>query len=153
MEQEYLSDNDIAAITATDDHTACFNIKGLFLGKCVKIVDGDTIHLVMKFGGNLQRFTCRLYGYNAAEIHSEDPRELEVAVGAKTYLSNLIYNKLIIVEALGFEKYGRLLANIYLSDDFEKTHMLTTAGAKCIKNIMIESGFGKEYFGKGEKKW
>lgn len=45
--------------------------------------------------------------------------------------------KIVILECLDFDKYGRLLANVRLTKDDEKT----------VNRMMIELGHGKEYYG------
>ena len=60
---------------------------------------------------------------------------------AKEYLKTLINNKLVILHAKKFDKYGRLLVDIYSQND---TNMSINAK-------MIQSGNGYEYHG-GKKR-
>lgn len=41
-----------------------------FLGKILKIVDGDTVRIALKLSGSLTRFTFRLNGVDTPESRS-----------------------------------------------------------------------------------
>ena len=58
--------------------------------KCVKCYDADTIHIVIYYGNQLQRFVCRLLGIDSAEIKTSNLLEKEHAIKARDYLSNFI---------------------------------------------------------------
>jgi endonuclease YncB( thermonuclease family) len=45
------------------------------------------------------------------------------------------------------DKYGRILAKIFSSDDIEAP---TTA---CLNKDIIQSGYAREYYGVGDKTW
>lgn len=108
--------------------------------KCVKIYDGDTGHFVFSpfSNGELYRFCCRLARYNTAEMKSKDLDEKNKALAAKSYLSNLLLNKLVNINTYGFDKYGRVLIDVFLDDIHVNQHM-------------IDQGYGAEYNGCGAK--
>ncbi len=90
--------------------------------KCVKVYDGDTVHLIFETSITpLRLFSCRLLGCNSAEIKSKDKTEKELAHKAKDYLSDLILGKILWIKLDNFDKYGRCLVDIYLDD--KTTHI------------------------------
>ena len=100
--------------------------------------------------GELIKYKCRCMGYDSAEMkpllsNTNRIHEKELANKAKDRLTELLYKhstKLIKIECLEFDKYGRLLINIWnMVDD------------KSINTIMIEEGHGKPYEGGTKDKW
>jgi endonuclease YncB( thermonuclease family) len=105
--------------------TTKFSLNGkIFLAKCVKCYDADTIHVVFHIFNQFSRFTCRLFGIDTAEIKSKDELEKKYAITARDYLRNLILDKLIIIKCGEFDKYGRLLVTLFLVNDTNELHML-----------------------------
>lgn len=88
-------------------------------GQVIKVYDGDTFtlagHLPMN-NSPLFRFSIRLNGIDAPEIKGKTSEEITVANEAKNALTNLILHKEIILKNIGIEKYGRILADVYLDD-------------------------------------
>ena len=79
-------------------------------GKIVKCYDGDTVTLAAIIDGKRVRFNIRMLGYDCAEIRSKDPQEKRVATWAKSYITNMIFGKIVNVSKNeGYDKYGRLL--------------------------------------------
>ena len=113
--------------------------------KCVYVYDGDTIHTVFKIpnANEFYKWNIRLSGIDTPEMKSKNSAEKEKAVKSKEYLANKILNKIIIVECAEFDKYGRLLANIYTLDNTNKT----------INDEMIELGHAKAYDGGTKEGW
>jgi endonuclease YncB( thermonuclease family) len=88
-------------------------------GKVIKVYDGDTITIASKLpydNSPVYRFSVRLLGIDSPEIKSKTSTEKQLAIVAKDALSNLIMNKTIHLKNISTEKYGRVLANVYLDD-------------------------------------
>ena len=88
-------------------------------GEVINVYDGDTITIVSKLpydASPLYRFVVRLAGIDTAEIKGKTDRERELAQEAKRALQKLILNKVIALKNLKNEKYGRVLADVYLGD-------------------------------------
>ncbi len=108
--------------------------------KCVKVYDGDTLHIVGIVNGKPYRFTSRMYGYDSPEMKSSNPDEKKSAQLAKVFLENRVAGKTLNVYIHPIhEKYGRLL--VTLSDDQGE-----------INKWMVENGHGKPYFGGTKEK-
>jgi len=106
-------------------------------GKVVKVYDGDTFTLAAKLpntDGPVYRFTVRLNGIDTPEIKGKTATEKELAKRARDALSSLIMNKIIILKNVETEKYGRLLAEVYV-DDIN------------INNYMVDNKYAVKYDG------
>jgi endonuclease YncB( thermonuclease family) len=110
--------------------------------KCVKVYDGDTCHLVFTHPllSDYSKFSCRMLGYNSAELRTKDEEEKKKGIASKNFLSNLILNKVVVAHFKKMDKYGRPLVILFL-DNLN------------INDHMIEQGYGKPYDGTGRKEW
>lgn len=96
-------------------------------GFVVKVYDGDTITIISKLPyeeSSLYKFSVRLNGIDCPEIKGETLQEKQCAQLARDELSKLILNKEIILKNLKTEKYGRILADVYLDDLHLNQYML-----------------------------
>ena len=88
------------------------------VAKCVRVYDGDTIWIAFEHAGDVIRCSTRLLGVDTAEIRTRDPVEKAAALGARDELRLLILNKTLRVRTTDtMDKYGRLLADVWLADD------------------------------------
>lgn len=87
-------------------------------GRVIKVYDGDTITIASKLvnSNQLYRFTVRLNGIDTPEIKGKTEKEKQAAIIARDCLSNLLLNKYITLKNVNTEKYGRILADVYLGD-------------------------------------
>lgn len=88
-------------------------------GEVIKVYDGDTITIASRFPypeSPLYRFNVRLNGIDAPEIKSKSKEECICAEIAKQALTDLILHKTVILKNQQTEKYGRLLADVYLEN-------------------------------------
>jgi endonuclease YncB( thermonuclease family) len=88
-------------------------------GKVIKVYDGDTITIASKLPYNTScfyRFSIRLRDIDAPEIKCKTNAEKLLAIKSRDALSNLILNKIVHIKNVGNEKYGRILADVYLDD-------------------------------------
>ena len=88
-------------------------------GEVISVYDGDTITIVSKLpydASPLYRFLVRLAEIDCAEIKGKTEKERELAQEAKNALQKLILNKVVSLKNLKNEKYGRVLADVYLGD-------------------------------------
>ncbi len=110
----------------------------LTTGVVIKVYDGDTFTLASKLPfetSPLYRFPIRIRGIDAPEMRSKNPRERSRAQTAQQALEKRIHKKTVLLRNLGTEKYGRVLADVFLDE--------------CdIGQFMISSGFATPYDGK-----
>jgi len=94
-------------------------IPPITFGKVIKVYDGDTITIASKLpnmNDPIYRFSVRLAGINSPEIKGESFAEKQLALIARDALHNLIFGKIVILKNASTEKYGRILADVYLED-------------------------------------
>lgn len=89
--------------------------------KVLSVYDGDTCTLAFYdndglFNNQVYQWKCRLYGINAPEIRCKDLNEKNKGFISRDHLKSRIEGKLVTAELKKFEKYGRILAVIYLED-------------------------------------
>ncbi len=88
-------------------------------GQVIKVYDGDTITIASKMpykDSPMYRFSVRLNGIDTPEINGKTDDEKTIAVEAKNRLTDLIMNKQVDLKNIQNEKYGRILADVYLGD-------------------------------------
>ncbi len=88
-------------------------------GQVIKVYDGDTITIASKLPFNdspLYRLSVRLNGIDTPEIKSKSEDEKTCAKETRDELSKLILNKVIQLKNIKTEKYGRILADVYLNE-------------------------------------
>lgn len=92
-------------------------------GKVIKVYDGDTITIATQlYNGSLvpkkdmYKFNVRLNGIDTPEIKTSNVAEHALAIIARDALSTLIIGKVIRLENISYDKYGRLLCKAFLKD-------------------------------------
>ena len=96
-------------------------------GKCIKCYDGDTITVATKMpfsrmthielANTVFRFSVRLAGIDCPEIKGKTVNEKALALVARDELKKKILNKPVILRNVMTEKYGRLLADVYVVEN------------------------------------
>jgi endonuclease YncB( thermonuclease family) len=144
------------------DDIPLFSLNGLkTVGKIVECYDGDTCKIVLVNNNSLQKFACRLNNIDAPEMKppiAKPNRQIEIEMACKcrnrllqlstncfdncdiniSYKKNDIKkllcsnSKIITVECLEFDKYGRLLVN--LSDDAIQSYSDVLISEKLVKS-------------------
>jgi len=85
-------------------------------GKVIKVYDGDTITIAAilpQLQRPVYRFHVRLNGIDSPEIKGKTPNEKLLAIKSRDALAEKIMNKIVYLENIGREKYGRILADVY----------------------------------------
>ena len=105
--------------------------------KVVKVYDGDTITVAAKLPfekSPIYRFSVRLRSIDSPEIKGQSEKECQLAIVSRDALHNLIFDKIIELRNNGKEKYGRLLADLYVND----LH---------VNKWMVDKGYAVKYDG------
>lgn len=112
-------------------------------GKVVKIYDGDTITIASKLPGldpdNWYRFSVRLAGIDCPEMKSKSDSEKETAQLAKEFVVDSIMCKVVRLENVVMEKYGRLLARLFYTND--------SGQEVCLNDQLVEQRLAVAYDG------
>lgn len=88
-------------------------------GRVIKVYDGDTITIASKLpfpDSPLYRFSVRLSGINCPEIKGMSIQEIACAKDARDAMIEMINQKDVTLKNVANEKYGRVLADVYLGD-------------------------------------
>ena len=88
-------------------------------GVVVKVYDGDTITLAAQLPypeSPMYRFQVRLNGIDCPEIKGKNIDEKTAALNAKIEMTHLVMNKTVQLKNVGVEKYGRILADVYVGE-------------------------------------
>ena len=112
-------------------------------GHVIKVYDGDTITIASKLpyaDSPLYRFQVRLRGIDCPEIHGKTEDEKARALCARTEMETLVMQKQVVLKNVGTEKYGRLLADVFVNGIHVNAHML-------------QKGLAVPYFGKTKTSW
>lgn len=109
----------------------------IHFGIVIKVYDGDTITIASHLpyiNSPLYRFSVRLNGIDCPEIKGKTEEEKECAVIAKKTLSDMIMSKMVTLKNIKTEKYGRILADVYVDNI-------------CLNDYMIEKRLAVIYDG------
>ena len=94
-------------------------IPPITFGKVVKVYDGDTITIANYLHPLIEprvfyKFNIRLRRIDSPEINSKDLEIKKKAIESRDILKDLIFNKIVKLENVGIDKYGRLLAEVLI---------------------------------------
>jgi len=119
------NDDLICALNSCDKTTPKFSLDGLVkLCKVVDVYDGDSCRVVFRNNNKINKWNIRMNGYDSPEIRPSKKLEnrdeiKKKAIEAKNYLKSLIMNEnqLVYLKCSGFDKYGRLLGDMYINKE------------------------------------
>ena len=112
-----------------------------YVNKVTKVVDGDTIDVVIDLGFDIMYNTrVRLAGIDTPESRTRDLEEKALGLEAKEYLKKRLKDaKRIVIKTEKLDstgKYGRILGWLFLDDE-----------TNSVNNQMIMKGYAWEYDG------
>ena len=142
-----------------NNDTPFFSLNGIkTFARVVSVTDGDTITLVIPLFDKHFKFQVRINGIDTCEIHSKDQEIKDKGLKAKYRVIELLSAKdvkdilcitrkkiieifnnfvsIVWVECLEFDKYGRLLANVFIDN---KT--------RSISDILVDEKLAYKYDG------
>ncbi len=126
----------------------------VYHAKVLRVVDGDTIDVLVDLGFSTHRkIRVRLYGINAPESRTRDLAEKKLGLAAKARLIEILeeLDNQIFLKSHGIGKFGRCLGELFYyrteteEDDDGETYEeeLKTS----INNQLIVEGHGYAYYG------
>ena len=80
-------------------------------GRVIKVYDGDTITIGAYVYGTAYRFSVRLLGIDTPEMKGPNKDKAKLA---RDDLHELVFHKNVVLKNVSLEKYGRLLADVYV---------------------------------------
>ena len=121
----------IAYLKDVDMTTARPFVPALSYGRVVKVYDGDTITIAAPFCNSslatspeLFFFRVRLRGIDSPELRGTHAEKHESAVASRDALNALVMHQIVRITNVGAEKYGRVLADVYLDDLYVNDWMI-----------------------------
>jgi endonuclease YncB( thermonuclease family) len=115
--ENYKKDGDDIKLYDTCEFT--FPVEG---GRVIKVYDADTITIATKLPFKMEtplyRFSIRLNGIDTPEMKGKDvtDEEKNAAKKAQQFVSDLVLNKYVTLKNVKNEKYGRILADVYIGE-------------------------------------
>jgi len=115
------------------NNTPSFSLQNLeCYCRVVKIHDGDTFTIILPVFNSFYRFSVRLIDIDTCEIKSVNPTCKMIATNARKRLFELVTKQtssdlsdkflsdnvyLVYIKCKDFDKYGRLLGDVYKTDE------------------------------------
>ena len=141
-----------------DNETPYFSLNKIKThARVVNVVDGDTLDVVIPVFDKYYKFRSRINGIDTCEVHSNDVDIKNKGLQAKYRVIELLSKQdiknvlcttrkqivelftinlcIVLIECLEFDKYGRLLINVFINDD------------KSIADILIDEKLAYKYDG------
>ena len=110
--------------------------------KVVSVYDGDTIRVVFPILNKLYKWNCRITGVDTPELRTRDELEKKYGYEVRDKLRDKILDKVVTVKCGDFDKYGRLLIDIYCDNE-----------TRSVSNWLIENKYAFAYNGGIKQKW
>lgn len=148
-----------------DYNTPSFSFNGLnCISRVVDITDGDTIKTIINFKNDYYKVILRLFNIDTCETKSKNDNNKNLGIQAKKRVYNIITNNTIddnnntnikkiikndlnnncyyiYIKCYDFDKYGRVLADIYKTEN-------DCINNNSISNILINEKLAYIYTGK-----
>ena len=126
----------------TEDNVRPFSLEGKsHLAKVSSVYDGDTVKCIFGFGGEMFVWNCRISGVDTPELRTRNVLEKARGYVARDRLRELILGKVVLLKCGEFDKYGRLLIDIELSDGTN------------ISKWLVQEGLAFQYDGGTKRSW
>jgi endonuclease YncB( thermonuclease family) len=116
----------------------------IITGKVVSVYDGDTIKVVFPLHNVLYKWNCRLIKIDTPELRTKNENEKKYGYFVRDILRDKILNKVLSIKCEDFDKYGRLLVEIFIQDNY---HLIS------INEWLINNKYAFRYDGGTKKDW
>ena len=148
-----------------DDSVRRFSFEGdKKIAKVVHVYDGDTIRVVFPVHKTFYKWTCRLVNVDTPEIRTRCKLQKQYGYKVRDALREKILNKIVLIECGEFDKYGRLLINIFDDVDFKPIQNGGNGGngenvesdltnVKSVNDWLIENNYAFYYDGGTKNDW
>lgn len=138
-----------------NDNTTFFSLNGLKTdARVVSVTDGDTLVLIVPVFDKYYKFSTRISGIDTCEVHSKNLEAKDKGLDAKIRVIELLTSRkvskditrkqvldifmnnvyTVYIECQDFDKYGRLLADVFVKD-------------KKLSDILLEEKLAYKYEG------
>ena len=150
MNPEHKIQDTMDLVQKTKQNTPLFSLEGReFDAKVVYIYDGDTIHVVFKVFGEYHRWNCRISGVDTPELRTKNEAEKQMGYKVRDIIRERLMDKLVRVKCGEFDKYGRLLLDVYMPDE----HRTEGKEVETLSEWLIENKYAYSYDGGTKQSW
>ena len=95
-------------------------IPDLKYGKVIKVYDGDTITALCPVlnsnNKQIYKFSIRIRGIDCPELRTTNVTEKEISQKARRFVNERLMHKLVRFTNVSFDKYGRILCNVFINN-------------------------------------
>ena len=127
-----------------------FSFEGFITyAKVIKVHDADTVTLLFEYNDTIVKYNVRIDGIDAPELHSKIPEEANLSKKGKEYLTNIVLHTIVKVVCKDFDKYGRILADIYTL----KTSSTNEIQETNVSQLLLRGGYVRTYNGGTKAAW
>ena len=120
-----------------------------YTAKIVYIYDGDTMHVVFKEFGQYFRWNCRISGVDTPELRTKNENEKELGYKVRDVLREKLMNQIVKIRCGEFDKYGRLLIDVYMPNKYKNPEKET----QMLSEWLIENKYAYAYDGGTKQSW
>ena len=106
------------------------------------------MHVVFKAFGAYYRWNCRIQGVDTPELRTKNAYEKKIGYQVRNILRTLLLNKVVRIHCYDFDKYGRLLIDIYIPDQMPNEH-----NSKTLSAWLIDHSYAYAYHGGTKQSW
>ena len=118
-----------------------FSFEGQFKdAKVLSVYDGDTVTLAFPLGDVMYKWSCRLSGVDTPELRTSNKKEKEFGYQVRDLLREKVLGKVLKVKCGEFDKYGRLLGELFIDDE-------------SVNQWLISNGYAFAYDGGTKQEW
>lgn len=133
----------------TKENTDYLTLEGKeFDAKIVYIYDGDTMHCVFEAFGAYYRWNCRVMGVDTPELRTKNANEKELGYKVRDILRGHFQDKIVKIKCGEFDKYGRLLIDMYMPE-----YVPNTNGSTFLSEWLIANKYAYAYGGGTKQTW
>ena len=120
-----------------------FSLEGLETeAKIYSVYDGDTVKAIFPLHDKLYKWNCRLTGVDTPELRTRCKIEKQFGYKVRDLLREKILNNVVKIKCGDFDKYGRLLVEIYCNED------------NCnVNKWLVDNNYAFSYDGGTKKSW
>jgi len=131
------------------------------IAKVVHVYDGDTIRVVFPIHKTFYKWTCRLINVDTPELRTRCKIQKQYGYKVRDVLREKILNKIVLIECSEFDKYGRLLINIFDDVDLKPIQNggngenieLDLTNVKSVNDWLIDNNYAFYYDGGTKNDW
>ena len=98
------------------------------IGRVCDVYDGDTLTLLCSISGSIYKLHTRITGVDCPEMRGRGDKEKEAAKAVRSVVSSLCMDKICDLEPHGTDKYGRMIADVWLASGIRLSEFLLSWG-------------------------